>query len=134
MKAAVCIKHGKPGGIEIGKIRKTKAKGLLRKNGGYISTHSSPVKEKQEYLDLISDLASKGEIRPVIDRRYTLAKIRDAHVYLESGRKRGNVVVCNHGLKEELRSTAHSLCCKIYLFEIHFSFTAWLHRICNPTA
>ena len=77
----------------VGKFPKSKAQKLLTENGRYISTHSSPVKEKQEYLSLISELAEKGMIKPVIDQIYPLEKIEEAHAYVESGRKKGNVVI-----------------------------------------
>jgi len=77
----------------VGKFPKSKAKKLLKENGRYISTHSSPVKEKQEYLDLIRELAGKGSIRPIIDKTYSLEEIRNAHAYVDTGRKKGNVVI-----------------------------------------
>jgi NADPH:quinone reductase-like Zn-dependent oxidoreductase len=77
----------------VGKFPKSKAKKQLTGRGRYISTHSSPVKEKQDYLTLIRVLAEKGKIKAVIDRVYTLEKIQEAHAYVETGRKRGNVVV-----------------------------------------
>lgn len=39
------------------------------------------------------DLATAGEIRPVIDRTYPLERISDAHAYVDTGRKRGSVVI-----------------------------------------
>jgi NADPH:quinone reductase-like Zn-dependent oxidoreductase len=77
----------------VGKFPKSKAQKLLNENGRYISTHSSPVKEKQEYLSLIRELADKGMINAVMDQFYPLEKIQDAHAYVESGRKKGNVVL-----------------------------------------
>lgn len=77
----------------VGKFPKSKAQKLLAENGRYISTHSSPVKEKQEYLSLIRKLAEKGTIHAVIDQTYPIENIRDAHAYVESGRKKGNVVI-----------------------------------------
>ena len=77
----------------VGKFPKSKAQKLLTDRGRYISTHSSPVKEKQEYLTLIRELAEEGNIRAVIDRVYPLDQIQEAHAYVESRRKRGNVVV-----------------------------------------
>lgn len=38
-------------------------------------------------------LADAGHVRPVIDRTYDLAEIVDAHRYVDTGRKRGSVVV-----------------------------------------
>lgn len=38
-------------------------------------------------------LIEAGQIRPVIDRTYALQEIADAHLYVDTGRKRGGVVV-----------------------------------------
>jgi len=77
----------------VGKFLKSKAKKLLKENGRYVSTHSSPVKEKQEYIDLIQELATKGIIKPIIDKTYSLKEIQHAHTYVDTGHKIGNVVV-----------------------------------------
>jgi len=77
----------------VGKLPKSKAKMLLSKKGRYVSTHSSPVQEKQEYLNLLQELASKNIIKPIIDKTYSLEEIQDAHAYVETGRKKGNVVI-----------------------------------------
>lgn len=49
--------------------------------------------DKRDALATVSDLVARGVLRPVIDRRYGLEDIVEAHRYVESGRKRGNVVV-----------------------------------------
>jgi NADPH:quinone reductase-like Zn-dependent oxidoreductase len=77
----------------VGKFPKSEAQRLLTEHGRYVSTHTSPVKEKQEYLSLIRELAEKGRIKAVIDRVYPLEKIQEAHAYVESGRKKGNVLI-----------------------------------------
>lgn len=41
----------------------------------------------------IRDMLAKGEIATVIDRIYRLEQIQEAHKYVDSGRKRGNVVI-----------------------------------------
>jgi NADPH:quinone reductase-like Zn-dependent oxidoreductase len=38
-------------------------------------------------------LAESGEFKPVIDRTYPFARIVDAHAYVDTGRKKGNVVI-----------------------------------------
>ena len=48
---------------------------------------------KPSILAEVHDLVEQGKIRPVIDKRYPLAATANAHRYVESGRKRGNVVV-----------------------------------------
>lgn len=40
-----------------------------------------------------SDLVENGEFKPVIDRRYTFEEIVEAHRYVDTGRKKGNVVL-----------------------------------------
>ena len=49
--------------------------------------------EKRVDLELVRDLAEQGKIRPVIDRTYPLDQIAEAHHYVETGHKKGNVVV-----------------------------------------
>lgn len=44
-------------------------------------------------LDYLRELVERGEFRPVIDRRYLLADIAEAHRYAEAGHKKGNVVI-----------------------------------------
>jgi NADPH:quinone reductase-like Zn-dependent oxidoreductase len=48
---------------------------------------------RAEDLRFLGTLAESGALRPVIDRTYPLARIVDAHSYVDTGRKRGNVVV-----------------------------------------
>lgn len=80
----------------VGKFPKSKAQKLLSEGGRYISTHASPVKEKKEYLSLIRELAEKGMLQAVLDQSYPLEKIENAHAYVETGRKKGNVVLLIH--------------------------------------
>jgi NADPH:quinone reductase-like Zn-dependent oxidoreductase len=49
--------------------------------------------DKLGELREIKTLVEQGRHKPVIDRIYPLAAIREAHAYVETGRKRGNVVI-----------------------------------------
>jgi NADPH:quinone reductase-like Zn-dependent oxidoreductase len=48
---------------------------------------------RAEDLRYLAGLALSGEFRPVIDRRFPFERIVEAHAYVDTGRKRGNVVV-----------------------------------------
>ena len=42
---------------------------------------------------LMKKLIEAGEFRPVVDRSYPMAEVADAHRYVETWRKAGNVVL-----------------------------------------
>jgi len=54
---------------------------------------SGVAKPTAEDAVFLRDLVEAGKFRPVIDRRYSLDQIVEAHRYAEAGHKRGNVLV-----------------------------------------
>jgi NADPH:quinone reductase-like Zn-dependent oxidoreductase len=57
------------------------------------STGMLPVKTRLIYFEKIKELLRTGEIKTVIDKKYSLRQMGEAHLYVEKGHKKGNVVI-----------------------------------------
>jgi NADPH:quinone reductase-like Zn-dependent oxidoreductase len=58
-----------------------------------LTVTAAPGTPAAEDLTLLVDLAEGGHYRPVVDRTFALDDIAAAHRYVDTGRKRGNVVL-----------------------------------------
>jgi NADPH:quinone reductase-like Zn-dependent oxidoreductase len=54
---------------------------------------AGPATAQANDLHFLAGLAAVGEFIPVIDRRYPFEQIAEAHRYVDTGRKKGNVVI-----------------------------------------
>jgi NADPH:quinone reductase-like Zn-dependent oxidoreductase len=72
---------------------KEQCKAALTPNGTYLSVDDGRPQVRTEGLLFLKDLVEAGKLQAVIDRRYTLEQMADAHRYVETGHKRGNVVI-----------------------------------------
>jgi NADPH:quinone reductase-like Zn-dependent oxidoreductase len=76
----------------VGKTSIQVAKKVLTVNGIFL-TVQKPTQEDLKNLIIIKRLLEKGKIKPVIDMVYRLGDTANAHRYVETGRKRGNIVI-----------------------------------------
>ena len=49
--------------------------------------------ERKEYLEFLSQLFESKVYDPVIAKVYPVKQVQEAHKYVDSGRKKGNVVL-----------------------------------------
>ena len=91
-RAKTCLKRG-------GRLLQIAASlGEMLAAGWYSATSGKkvivgPAAERVEDLQVLVELAEAGRYRPVIDRIMPLSEIAEAHRIVDSGRKRGNVIV-----------------------------------------
>lgn len=92
----------------VGNISPLLAKRMLRENGraglmaaslGDTLRARGPVKtgaatEKKKDIEFLFSLMEQGFLRTVIDREYDFGDIVEAHEYVDSGQKTGNVILC----------------------------------------
>lgn len=79
----------------VGKIASSKRKKCLKKSGIYVSVFdiSGNIKLKVKDLIYLKELCEAGELRSVIDKRYPMEQIVEAHSYVDKGHKKGNVII-----------------------------------------
>jgi NADPH:quinone reductase-like Zn-dependent oxidoreductase len=78
------------------KLKPGKARRALKEGGIYLDVHKdsdSGAKAGPGLMQKLKELIEAGALKPVIDRRYSLEEIVEAHHYVQSGRKKGNVVI-----------------------------------------
>jgi NADPH:quinone reductase-like Zn-dependent oxidoreductase len=76
----------------VGKTSKSACKHMLKPKGKYVSVSGSPDKNPNDLL-FLKGVIESGKLKTVIDRRYTLEQIIEAHAYVEKHHKKGNVVI-----------------------------------------
>jgi NADPH:quinone reductase-like Zn-dependent oxidoreductase len=79
----------------VGKLDPVVGRSALKPGGVYLNVNrdSGAGRKGRADLEFLAELIEQGELRAVIDRRYSLEAIAEAHRYVERGHKRGHVVV-----------------------------------------
>ncbi len=72
---------------------KVASRNALTPAGRFISVDDALPRVRRDDLIRLKELAEAGKLKPVIDRRYPLERIAEAHRYVEEGHKKGNVVI-----------------------------------------
>jgi NADPH:quinone reductase-like Zn-dependent oxidoreductase len=82
----------------VGKMDSSQRKVSLTESGIYLNVDKDSggmgkSADQIEYLVLLKELMEEGNLKSVIDSTYTFEQIPEAHTYVETGRKRGSIVV-----------------------------------------
>jgi NADPH:quinone reductase-like Zn-dependent oxidoreductase len=78
----------------VGKCDKKKTKILLNTGGIFKSVEGLDVaSETKEQLLFLKKLFEAGKLKAVIDKTYSFEEVVEAHRYVDSGRKKGNVIL-----------------------------------------
>jgi len=78
----------------VGKTTKKQCQHLLKKEGVYKTVGGLEYAgESQQQLEFLKMLFENGKLKATIDRTYPLDKVVEAHEYVDTGRKKGNVIL-----------------------------------------
>lgn len=78
----------------VGKTNKKQCKPLLKQNGKFFTVEGTDVaSERTDYLEFLRQLFENENYQATIDKVYPMDQVVEAHRYVDTGRKKGNVVL-----------------------------------------
>ena len=77
----------------VGKSSKNQSKNLLKESGVFVSVNLGYASGTIQQLQLLKELFDNGEFNATIDKVFEMENVVEAHRYVETGRKKGNVVL-----------------------------------------
>lgn len=78
----------------VGKTSKKQCNSLLKPDGKFLSVEGMDIaSERTEYLEFLRELFESKHLNAVIDKVYPMEQVVEAHKYVDTGRKKGNVVL-----------------------------------------
>ena len=79
--------------MQLEKLKNPFVQKALTPNGKYVSVNGMMAKVSKEDMLLLKMLTEEEKLKPVIDKTYPLEEISEAHTYVETGHKKGNVSI-----------------------------------------
>ncbi|MFX0211249.1 MAG: NAD(P)-dependent alcohol dehydrogenase, partial [Candidatus Hodarchaeota archaeon] len=77
----------------VAKSSASACKKVLTPNGTFVTVARGLARERTKDILLLKEIIEEGKIIAFIDKRYPLEQTAEAHRYVDSGHKKGNVVI-----------------------------------------